>query len=232
LVGLAIPDFTALALAARHWLDAVANVRIASMARPVKSPPCCVLEDEMAFNSRLADLQAELESSHRHADHEQQYSKYFEVKSTPARGTKVVARKEVLAEAKRNHGYLALLSNEIKQAQEALEIYRNKDLVEKDFDNLKERLNLRHLAVSSAKSLDGELFVQFIAMIYLSYITRKMQENKNKLFKNHSMQEVLDEFDIIECYEVPGQRLQVGEITKRQIDLYTTIGVMQHVSLQ
>lgn len=188
------------------------------------------LEDEMAFNSRLADLQAELESGQRHPDHEKQYAKYFEVKSTPVRGTKVVAREEALAGAKRNYGYFALLSNETKEAHEALEIYRNKDLVEKAFDNLKERLNLRRPAVSSEQSLDGKLFVQFIALIFLSYITRKMQENK--LFKNHTLQEVLDEFDIIECFEVPGQRLQVGETTKRQIELYATLGVMPPVSLQ
>ena len=45
------------------------------------------------------------------------------------------------------------------------------------------------------------------------------------LSKNHTMQEVLDEFDLIECFEVPGQRLQVGEIIKRQIELYTQMGV-------
>lgn len=188
------------------------------------------IEDEMAFNSRLADLQAELESGQRHPDHEKQYAKYFEVKSTPVRGTKVVAREEALAEAKRNYGYFTLLSNEIKQAQDALEIYRNKDLVEKAFDNLKERLNLRRLAVSSEQSLDGKLFVQFIALIFLSYIKRKMQENR--LLKNHTLQEILDEFDIIECFEVPGQRLQVGETTKRQMELYTTLGVVPPSSLQ
>ena len=188
------------------------------------------LEDEMAFNSRLADLQAELESGQRHPDHEKQYARYFEIKSTPVRGTKVVAREEALAEVKLNYGYFALLSNELKDAVEALEIYRNKDLVEKAFDNLKERLNLRRLAVSSEQSLDGKLFVQFIALIFLSYITKKMQDNK--LFKNHTLHEILDEFDIIECFEVPGQRLQVGETTKRQMDLYTTFGVIPPASLQ
>jgi len=33
------------------------------------------------------------------------------------------------------------------------------------------------------------------------------------------MQEVLDELDIIECFEVPGQQLKVGETTKQQLDL-------------
>lgn len=112
----------------------------------------------------------------------------------------------------------------------ALEIYRNKDLVEKAFENLKERLNLHRVAVSSEQSLDGKLFVQFIALVFLSYTTKKTQENN--LFKKYTMQEVLDEFDIIECFEMPGQKLQVGETTKRQIELYTKLGVTPPTSLQ
>jgi transposase len=192
--------------------------------------PDRALEDEKAFNNRLANLQEELESGQRHPDHEKQYAKYFDVKTTPVRGTKVTAKEEALAEAKRNYGYFTLVSNEIKDPIKALEIYRNKDLVEKAFENLKERLNMRRMAVSSEQSLDGKLFVQFIALIYLSYITRRMQ--KNNLFKNYTMQEVLDELDIIECFEVPGHQLQIGEITKRQEGLYTSLGVMPPASLQ
>ena len=188
------------------------------------------LEDEKAFNNRLIDWQEELTSGQRHPDHETQYAKYFEVKSTPVRGTQVIAKEEALAEAKRNYGYFALVSNEIKEAVKALEIYRNKDLVEKAFDNLKERLNLRRLAVSSEQSLDGKLFVQFIALIFLSSITKRMQESN--LFKNYTMQEILDEFDLIECFEVPGQQMQIGETTKRQMELYTQLSVAPPASLQ
>ena len=62
---------------------------------------------------------------------------------------------------KRNYGYFSLLSNSIKDPLEALEIYRSKDLIEKAFGNLKERLNMRRTSVSSDESLDGKLFVQF-----------------------------------------------------------------------
>ena len=188
------------------------------------------LEDEKSFNNRLSKLQEELESGQRHPDHEKQYAKYFEVKTTPVRGTKVIAKEDALREAKRNYGYFTLLSNEIKEPIQALEIYRKKDLIEKAFENLKERLNLRRVAVSSEQSLDGKLFVQYIALIFLSYITKRMQ--KNNLFKDYTMQEALDDFDIIECFELPGQQLQVGEVTKRQMELYTKLGVAVPTSLQ
>ena len=51
-----------------------------------------------------------------------------------------------------------------------------KDVVEKAFGNLKERLNMRRLLVSSEKGLDGKIFVAFIALILISYLDHKMKE--------------------------------------------------------
>jgi transposase len=187
------------------------------------------LEDEKNFNIMLGKLHGELESGKRNPEHEKQYAKYFNINTTPARGTKVVAREEGIIEAKKNYGYFALLSNEIKEPLEALEIYRNKDLVEKAFGNLKERLNFSRTAVSSDQSLDGKLFVEFIALIYLSYIKKKMQD-KN-LFNKYTMHELLDEFDIIECFEQPGHDLRVGEVTKRQSELYEAMEIAPPTSL-
>lgn len=77
--------------------------------------------------------------------------------------------------------------------------------------------------VSSDINLEGTLFVQFIALIYLSYV-KKMMSDKN-LFKNYTMQEVLDEHDMIECFEQPGRALRIGEVTKKQKALYTDLDI-------
>jgi transposase len=187
------------------------------------------LEDEKNLNLMLCKLQSELESGRRNPEHERQYAQYFDVKTTPARGTKAIARQEAIAERKKNYGYFVLLSNEIKDSIEALEIYRNKDLVEKAFGNLKERLSFSRPAVSSEQSLDGKLFVEFVALIYLSYIKKKMQEKE--LFKKFTMQGLLDEFDVIECFERPGHALRVGEMTKRQRELYEAMEITPPTSL-
>ena len=192
--------------------------------------PDRALEEEKSLLARLAEWQGELESGRRHPDHEAQYARYFEVKSTPVRGTKALVKEDALAEAKRNYGYFALLSNEIRDPVEALAVYRNKDMVEKAFDNLKERLSLRRTAVSSEQSLDGKLFVQFVALIFLSCLAKRMRESG--LFKDHTLQEVLDDLDVIECFEAPGRRLAVGETTKRQSELYARLGVAPPGSLQ
>lgn len=188
------------------------------------------MEDEKELNSRLGALQAEIESGKRNPENEKIYTKYFDIKTTPVRGTKAIAKQKAMEEAKLNYGYFALISNEIKGPIDALEIYRNKDLVEKVFGNLKERLNLRRLSVSSDASLDGKLFVEFIALIFLSYLKKNMQDHD--LFKKYTMQGLLDEFDIIECFEQPGAQIRIGEVTKRQAELYEKMGISPPTSLQ
>jgi hypothetical protein len=36
---------------------------------------------------------------------------------------------------------------------------------------------------------------------------------------------LLDQFDVIECFGRPGKDLRVGEITKKQKELYNILGV-------
>ncbi|MEO1785358.1 IS1634 family transposase [Thermodesulfobium sp. 4217-1] len=188
------------------------------------------IEKENAFNIKLSNLQSELINKEIQTEHQTLYEKYFEISNTPVRGLKILPNEDAIADAVKDFGFFALISNDIKDPISALQIYRNKDLVEKAFGNLKERLNLRRLSVSSEQSLDGKLFVEFIALIILSYIKKKMQDNS--LFKDYTMQEMLDELDIIECFELPGKKIQLGEITKKQIQLYEKLGVDPPTSLQ
>ena len=79
------------------------------------------------------------------------------------------------------------------------------------------------MLTSSDLALEGKLFVEFVALIYLSYIKGKMQEKG--LFANYTMRQLLDELDVIECYEAPGTALTVGEVLKKQEQLYSDLGV-------
>lgn len=186
-------------------------------------------EDEKAFDRKLIALRHELESGKRVPEHEKLYKKYFETKTTPKRGTKASVNEEAVVRAKRYYGFFALLTNETMDAITSLELYRNKDVVEKAFGNLKERLNMRRTLVSSEQSLDGKLFVEFVALIYLSYIKKQMQDTD--LFKNYTLQSALDKLDVIECFEAPGQKLRVGELLEKQKEIYMALGVDPPASL-
>ncbi|OPL07778.1 MAG: transposase [delta proteobacterium ML8_F1] len=116
-----------------------------------------------------------------------------------------------------------MLSNEKMDAMTALDLYRNKDFVEKAFGNIKDRLNLRRLMVSSERSLDGKIFVAFVALIYASYIKNNMQ--KSGLFQNYTFQTLLDKLDVIECFENPGSDLRVSEVVSKQKQIYEALGI-------
>ncbi|WP_292492650.1 IS1634 family transposase [Methanoculleus sp. 10] len=186
-------------------------------------------EDEQAFDRQLLALKRELETGERVPEHENLYQKYFSITTTPKRGAQVKVKEEVVRQDKRYYGFFALITNETMDAVTALELYRNKDVVEKAFGNLKERLSMRRALVSSEQSLDGKLFVQFVALIYLSYIKKQMQVKG--LLKNYTLPGLLDKLDVIECFEYPGKALRVGEILDAQAELYYDLGISPPTSL-
>lgn len=185
-------------------------------------------EDEKNLDRNLFMWRSELLSGHRVVEHEIAYKKFFCVKTTPKRGTQVKVLDEAIQEAKRNHGYFALLTNDTMDAVTALELYRNKDVAENVFDNIEERLNMRRVLESSEQSLDGKLFVEFVALIFLSYIKKQMQDSG--LFKHYSIQSALDELESIELFETAGRQAQIGQVFEKQESIYRALGIASPTS--
>jgi len=180
-------------------------------------------KDQSDMNDYLTGLYNDLMDNTQKEYRTKDYEKYFTVTETPKRGRKITPKEDAMLEAARNYGYFALLSNEVNDPFEALSVYRSKDIVEKGFGNLKDRLNFRRMQVSSELSLNGKLFVEFIALIYLSYVKKKMQDAG--LFEKWTLQGLLDELDIIELFEAPAHGRILGEITEKQGDIYRALGI-------
>lgn len=180
-------------------------------------------DERLRFNKMLDVLEEELLSGKRRVEREKSYERYFDVVLLPDGGVGVRAKQSVIDLACRNFGFFVLLSNVVADPLEALCVYRSRDLIEKAFCDLKDRLSMRRTSVSSEENLEGKLFLQFVGLIYLSYVKRAM--DKAGLFKSYTMQELFDELDVIEQYELPGEAAYFGEITNKQRDLYTALGV-------
>ena len=180
-------------------------------------------DDKARFNHVLDRLENNLINGTPDPEDEKLYQKYFIISETPVRGVTYSFKEETIRNAEKNYGYFALLSNGIKDPVAALRIYRAKDLIEKSFNNLKERLNMRRMAVASEDNFEGKLFVQFVALELLSYIKKQMDDKG--LFRNYTMQSLLDELDIIEYYQQPGKAHHLSEMTEKQRGLYEMMGV-------
>lgn len=180
-------------------------------------------DDEQAFDKNIAGLYNELLEGNYVESHQKSYEQFFEVKTTPKRGRQVYYREDAIKKARRYLGYFVLISNEKMDAFTALHLYRMKDVVEKAFGNLKERLNMRRLLVSSEKGLDGKIFVEFVALILISYLDHKMKETN--LYKTYTLHQLLDKLDVVEYFEDAQHSPRIGELLNKQIEIYETLGV-------
>ena len=180
-------------------------------------------DDEQALDKRIVTLRKELQAGNLVEGHRKAYDQFFEVKTTPKRGRQVSYKEDAIKEARRYLGYFAVITNEKMDAFTALHLYRMKDVVEKAFGNIKERLNMRRLLVSSEKGLDGKIFVEFVALILISHLDRKMKESN--LYKSYTLHQLLDKLDVIECFEDAGRSLRIGELLDKQTEIYTALSI-------
>ena len=127
-------------------------------------------DEKLRFNKALDILEDEIRTGKRKAEHEKSYARYFDVTETPVRGIQIKPKQEAINEARKNFGFFTLLSNGVKDPVEAIRIYRSKDMIEKAFSDLKERLNMRRTSVSSEENMEGKLFIQG------QYVTNALQE--------------------------------------------------------
>lgn len=183
------------------------------------------VSDYESFLDKISQWKDELKSGKVLEDHQKYYDKYFLVKDTPKRGKQISYNQCAIDTHKKNTaGYLVLLSNDIKDPVEALKTYRNKDVVEKAFDNLKNGLDLKRLRVHLEGNMKGRLFIQFIALIFISYIHKVMSDKD--LFKLGSASNLLEELDLLSTVKFSGHYGQVtSELTKKQREILEAFGV-------
>ena len=93
--------------------------------------------DKKKFGHKIVMEYNELVSGQTIKEHEKDYEKFFIVKESSKRGRKVEYNQEAINKHQKNMvGWFVIATNDIKDAAKALEIYRQKDTVEKHFDDL------------------------------------------------------------------------------------------------
>lgn len=177
------------------------------------------------FNEKLVSCKAELESGNLIAEHQEIYDEFFMVKTTPKRGTKVSYKTEAVSQyISRYAGFQAILSNSNKDPVRALQIYRDKDVVEKCFDDLKNLLDMKRLRMHSSAAVDGRLFVQFIALIYISALRREMR--KTVLIERYTVRELLEEMETLTRVKYSGKYGSIlTEVTKPQREILKNLAI-------
>lgn len=111
-------------------------------------------------------------------------------------------------------GFFILMTNDQKTTKhEILSNYRDKDQVEKVFDLLKNEMDGGRLRAHNQYNTDARLFINFLSLIVLSELIRKMR--KGDLFKKYTVRELLAELRKIKYSVINGQTI-ISEISKKQ----------------
>lgn len=177
------------------------------------------------FNGELIGYKTELESEQLVLGHQEAYEKFFIVKTTPKRGRQVSYNDQAVKQhISRYTGFQALLTNSIKDPIEALRVYRDKDAVEKSFDDLKNQLDMRRLRMHQSIAADGRLFVQFIALIYMSALRKEMRQSG--LLERHTVRELLQEMETLTKVRYSGKYgCILTEVTKTQREILEALKI-------
>jgi len=148
------------------------------------------------FTRELLKYKEELTSGRKLKEHEEYYQRYFIIKETPKRGLQIAFNdEEIQKNRKRYAGFFCIMSNAIKAPLKALNVYRAKDAVENSFDDLKNHLDMKRLRIHSSAAMDARLFLQFLALIYISQIRNVTQDDK--ILRNLTVREVMEDMETL-----------------------------------
>ena len=141
---------------------------------------------ELAFRQRLMELKKQVEDGVTDftGAARERIAKYL-VCSRTGRGGRlhVSFNEDACAGAREYSGYFVLVSNTPLEVFEALGNYRMRERIEELFQDEKESVDGRRPRLWYPDALRGRMFVQFVALCYRCFITKKIRAVKDMLGK-------------------------------------------------
>ena len=140
------------------------------------------------------------------------FERYFEC---IVEGKTIQLRRRInaISQAANRFGKTILLSATKRRWDEVLSLYRERDEVEKKFDDLKNELEAMPLRVQKIETLQGLLFIFFISLILRAILLRKARDAE--LLDKKSIEEILMELGKLRAVKVGG-KWRLTEISKKQ----------------
>jgi len=142
------------------------------------------MTSDMAIRSgnldlKLMDCFDELTSGEWNNAHIGLYARYFK-ETVNQDGSKSYSYNDSAIKESENKysGYLCIVTDNLElSSEQVIDIYRDKDGIEKVFDDIKNVQDCKRLNVQSRPVMEGKLFIVFIASILISEIRQRMKLN-------------------------------------------------------
>ena len=180
-----------------------------------------ILECERYVKSQGYTRRSEFEAFFK--EHKSELTKYFGLKKQGSRFVLKQDHREIEGTLKRL-GMFVLMTNTGLSAEEVIRLYREKDGVEKCFDSLKNGISLKGLKITSGKTLEGLLFIEFVALILHSYMACRMRATA--LNRTYTIPELLLELRKLKKIQFGRKKTMVTELSKRQRELFSAFQIL------
>ena len=159
---------------------------------------------------------------------QEDFRKYLIIRKSSRQdgGYTVSIRQDVIDKKLQTCGWMVLISDTADDPQKALDIYRTKDVVEKNFLRLKNTLDLKRLRVHNDIRMENKLFLSFIAMLLISTLHQRMKQAG--LYRQYTMHELLLKVRKLHIAWLNGKRI-MQPLTKEQKQIFKELGFHEPV---
>jgi transposase len=152
--------------------------------------------DSDEIYSQIDKLEEELKKFAKAKISKQRYTNYFKIHEQSHNLFSYEPDKEKIDEKISRAGYFILLEVGLNlSSEEVLKVYRERDSIEKNFDNLKNALDFKRLKTHLNKTTAGKVFIGFIALIIRTYMCNVLKNNKETM--KYTFEKILIELNKI-----------------------------------
>ena len=184
--------------------------------------------DEKELYARVARLSKELEKMNNSKRATKRYTDFFEVDEDKSGINFEIDNNKIDARLKRAGYFLFLTTDMSCSPEELFRIYRGRDAIEKNFDQLKNGLEFRRLRTHINKTTEGKVFVGFLALILRSCLLSKVRANIES--KKITFDKVLIELKKIKTVTMTDMQKILMPLTKTQKIILSALAI-PHIDL-
>jgi transposase len=184
--------------------------------------------DEKELYGHIAKLSKELEKISTAKRVTKKYTDFFTVDEEKA-GINFEIDNEKIDERLKKAGYFVFLTTDLScNPEELIRIYRGRDVIEKNFEQLKNGLEFRRLRTHINKTTEGKVFVGFLALILRTFLLNKIRINPES--KKMTFDKVLMELKKIKAITMTDMKNILMPLTKTQKTILSALAI-PHIDL-
>jgi transposase len=154
-----------------------------------------------------------------------EFRKYFDITLNDDKTFSYTKNWDKIQYEARNLGYFCILTNTNLSSKEVLSIYRRKDVIEKNFDEIKNRIDMKRIRTHQTETTEGKLFCSFISLIVSAEMGEKLRNLMTE--KSWSKDGVITELEKIKLVTIAEKIRGLNPMTKNQKLIYERFGLTE-----